>query len=199
MTSTDNFLRRAEFLASAHTLAQCPADQGAEVAFVGRSNAGKSSVINALTGRKALARTSKTPGRTQLINFFTLDEQRRLVDLPGFGFARVPPAMQAHWFKTINAYLNRRRSLAGLVLIMDLRRDPGPEELQIPAWCRERGLPVLVLLNKSDKLSFGAASRRLQTLAAALGGDGCTVQLFSARDRRGLEQASAVLRQWLDA
>jgi GTP-binding protein len=197
MIMSDNFLRRAEFLLSAHTLDQCPEDSGCEVAFVGRSNAGKSSVINTLTGKKALARTSKTPGRTQQINFFILDGHRRLVDLPGYGFARVPPSMQAHWFRTINDYLQTRRSLAGLILIMDVRRNPGAEEAQIPAWCEAVGLPVHVLLNKADKLSFGAASRRLLAVRSTLERHGCTVQLFSARDRSGLEEAAAVVQGWL--
>jgi GTP-binding protein len=194
---SDNFLRRAEFLLSAHTLDQCPEDNGREVAFVGRSNAGKSSVINALTGKKGLARTSKTPGRTQQINYFVLDEGHRLVDLPGFGFARVPPSMQAHWFRTINEYLRRRQSLTGLVLIMDVRRNPGAEEVQIPAWCEAVGLPVHVLLNKTDKLSFGAASRRLLAVRSVLGQHGCTVQLFSAKDRTGLAEALTVVQGWL--
>jgi GTP-binding protein len=194
---SDNFLRRAEFLLSAHTLDQCPEDYGREVAFVGRSNAGKSSVINALTGKKGLARTSKTPGRTQQINFFILDQGRRLVDLPGCGFARVPRSMQAHWFRTINDYLRRRQSLTGLILIMDVRRNPGTEETQIPAWCEAVGLPVHILLNKADKLSFGAASRRLLAVRSALGQHGCTVQLFSAKDRTGMAEAAAVVQGWL--
>lgn len=197
MIMSDNFLRRAEFLLSAHTLDQCPEDSGCEVAFVGRSNVGKSSVINTLTGKKGLARTSKTPGRTQQINFFILDGQHRLVDLPGYGFARVPPSMKAHWFRTINDYLRRRQSLAGLILIMDVRRDPGPEEAQILAWCATVGLPVHVLLNKGDKLSFGAASRRLLAVRSELGQQGCTIQLFSAKNRTGLAEVTTIVQGWL--
>jgi len=192
-----NLLRQAQFLLSAHRLDQSPADSGVEVAFVGRSNAGKSSVINTLTGRRNLARTSKTPGRTQQINYFSLDERRRLVDLPGYGFARVPPSMKTHWFKTINAYFERRRSLAGLVLIMDVRRDPGEEDLQILEWCRAVDLPVLILLNKADKLSYGAARQRLLAVQAGLAGDGRSLQLFSAKTRAGLDEAAGIVLDWL--
>jgi GTP-binding protein len=194
---TDDFLRRAEFLLSAADPEQCPDDVGREVAFVGRSNAGKSSVINVLTGKKGLARTSKTPGRTQHLNFFVLDARRRLVDLPGYGFARVPRPLQAHWFQSVNAYLQGRQSLAGLILIMDVRRDLGPEEQQILQWCEAAGLPAHLLLNKADKLSRGAAARRLLAVRAGLPGEGWTVQLFSARDRTGVEEAREVLRSWL--
>lgn len=192
----DNPLSRAAFLLGAHSLDQCPPDNGVEIAFVGRSNAGKSSVINTLTGRRGLARISKTPGRTQQINFFALDGERRLVDLPGYGFARVPPALKKHWFETINGYLQRRRSLAGLILIHDVRRDPGPEDLQILDWCAASRLPVHVLLNKADKLSYGAGRRRLAAFQAGLA-PGCTIQLFSARTRAGREEAAARIRTWL--
>jgi GTP-binding protein len=194
---SNNPLRRAEFLLSAHRLDQCPEDSGVEVAFVGRSNAGKSSVINALTGRRNLARTSKTPGRTQQINFFSLDGQRRLVDLPGYGFARVPPAMKTHWFETINAYLAGRRSLAGLILIMDVRREPGEEDVRILEWCRAAGLPVHILLNKADKLSFGAARQRLLAVRAGLAGAGRSLQLFSAKTRAGRDEAGGIVAGWL--
>jgi len=194
---SDNPLSRAAFLLGAHSLDQCPPDNGVEIAFVGRSNAGKSSVINALTGRRALARISKTPGRTQQINFFALDGDRRLVDLPGYGFARVPPALKKHWFETINAYLQNRRSLAGLILILDVRRDPGQEDRQILDWCAASGLPVHILLNKADKLSYGAGRRRLAALQSGLP-SGCSIQLFSARTRAGTEEAAARIRAWLE-
>jgi GTP-binding protein len=193
---SDNPYRRAEFLRSAHKLSQCPPDQGREVAFVGRSNVGKSSVINALTGRKALARISKTPGRTQQINYFVLDEQARLVDLPGYGFARVPRNLQAHWLETVNAYLQRRASLAGLILILDIRRGPGAEDEQILDWCATVALPVHILLNKADKLSFGAARQRLLELQSRLDGK-AGIQLFSAKNGTGAEELRQCLDRWL--
>lgn len=193
---TDNPYRRAEFLLSAHKLTQCPPDTGREVAFVGRSNVGKSSVINVVTGRKALARISKTPGRTRLINYFMVDDNTRLVDLPGYGFARVSRSLQAHWVETVNDYLLRRGSLCGLILILDIRREPRDEDLQILDWCASVNLPVHILLNKADKLSFGAASKKLRELQSGLGGK-VGVQLFSAQKRTGVDELRRVLDGWL--
>ncbi len=193
---SDNPYRRAEFLVSAHKLSQCPPDSGREAAFVGRSNVGKSSVINALTERKGLARISKTPGRTQQINVFRVDDATRLVDLPGYGFARVSRSLQAHWLETVNAYLQRRESLCGLVLIVDVRREPRDEDRRILEWCGAVGLPVHVLLNKADKISFGAAKQRLFALQSGLG-EGVTVQLFSAKTGAGVDEARHVLDAWL--
>lgn len=193
---TDNPYRRAEFLLSAHTLSQCPPDSGREVAFVGRSNVGKSSVINMVTGRKALARISKTPGRTQQINYFLVDENTRLVDLPGYGFARVSRSLQAHWVETVNDYLQRRESLCGLVLILDIRREARDEDLQILDWCAAVNLPVHILLNKADKMSFGAATKKLRDLKSGLG-DGLDAQLFSARKGTGADELRRVLDGWL--
>lgn len=195
---TDNIYRKAEFLLSAHTLSQCPPDRGREVAFVGRSNVGKSSVINKVTGRKTLARISKTPGRTRLINYFMLDENTRLVDLPGYGFARVSRSLQAHWVETVNAYLQRRESLCGLVLILDIRRDLRDEDRQILDWCDAVSLPVHILLNKADKLSFGAAGKKLRDLQPDLGKD-VGAQLFSAQKGTGVEELRRVLDGWLYA
>lgn len=193
---SDNPYRRAEFLLSAPALAQCPPDSGREVAFVGRSNVGKSSVINAVTGRKALARISKTPGRTQQINYFVVADEARLVDLPGYGFARVSRDLQERWVETINAYLQRRASLAGLILIVDVRREQGEEEARMLEWCAAVDLPVHILLNKADKLSRGAAKSRLLALRSRLDG-AVTAQLFSAKSGLGAEELRRQLDAWL--
>lgn len=192
----DNPYRRADFLLSAHKLSQCPPDMGREVAFVGRSNVGKSSVINMVTGRKALARISKTPGRTQQINYFMVDETTRLVDLPGYGFARVSRSLQAHWVEMVNDYLQRRESLCGLILILDIRREPRDEDLQILDWCASVNLPVHILLNKADKLSFGAAGKKLREIQSGIGKQ-AGVQLFSALKRTGVDELRRVLDGWL--
>jgi GTP-binding protein len=190
----------ARFLQSAADSAGLPPDRGAEVAFVGRSNSGKSSALNALAGQKVLARVSKTPGRTQLINFFALDERRRLVDLPGYGYARVPPAQRAAWGRLITHYLDRRRSLRGLVLVMDVRHPLTPLDEQLLALARATHRPVQVLLTKSDKLGGGAgraACRALEARLAALGVS-AGVQLFSAATHEGVTPARRVLARWLE-
>ncbi len=192
---------RPKFLRSVHQLQQLPPDEGAEVAFAGRSNVGKSSALNALTGMRGLARTSKTPGRTQALNFFALPAHRRLVDLPGYGFARVPRHVQEHWRRIVSAYLQRRRSLRGLILLMDARRPLTPLDEQLLDWCRHRGLLVHVLLTKSDKLSRGAAAAVLHRVRAALeepGNEHATVQLFSAQRGIGVDEARARMRAWLE-
>lgn len=192
--------RGAQFLTSAPTLRECPPDMGAEVAFAGRSNAGKSSAINALTGNGKLARTSKTPGRTQLLNFFALDDQRRLVDLPGYGFAKVPLAVKEEWQRHLDAYLSARQCLRGLVLLMDIRHPLQPFDLQLLNWAAQSSLPTHVLLTKADKLNFGAAKTALlqvQRHLAAQKGLGATVQLFSAHTQQGLEALHAQLDNWL--
>lgn len=178
----------AEFIKSANKRDQFVPDEGVEVAFAGRSNAGKSSALNALTGRKSLARTSKTPGRTQLVNFFALDEQRRLVDLPGYGYAKVPEAIRRHWRSLMEAYFTGRQSLAGLVLVMDCRHPMTEFDQQMLAWTRSTGCPVHVLLTKADKLSRGAAASTLLQVRKALAGV-ATVQLFSATKRTGIDEA----------
>ncbi len=187
------------FLTSADTLAQMPADRGAEVAFAGRSNAGKSSALNTLTGVRALARTSKTPGRTQLVNFFALHGDRRLVDLPGYGYARVPEATRRHWEKLLDGYLRTRASLKGLVIIMDARHPLTPLDHQFLDWCQVADMPAHVLLSKADKLTRGAATQTLRTVERSLAAayPGVTVQLFSAQTRLGLAQAYTVLGDWL--
>jgi GTP-binding protein len=183
---------RATFLISANHPRQFVADEGREVAFAGRSNAGKSSAINAITGRRGLARTSKTPGRTQLINFFGLDGERRLVDLPGYGFAKVPEAMRDHWRRLMESYFRHRRSLAGLVVVMDCRRPLTDFDRQMLDWAGHAGCPVHVLLTKADKLSRGKASATLQATRRTLG-PAVGVQLFSALKGTGVEEARGAL------
>lgn len=187
---------QARFLISANQPGQFLPDEGAEVAFVGRSNAGKSSAINAITHRRQLARISRTPGRTQLVNFFHLADGVRLVDLPGYGFARVTVAMQAHWRQLLEAYFQSRRCLRGLFLAVDSRRGLGPMDLQMLEWCASLGLPVHVLLTKADKLRRAEMAAALRTAVAAAG-DGVTVQLFSATSGEGLEAARARLQALL--
>jgi GTP-binding protein len=191
----------ARFLTSAPTLAQCPPDSGAEVAFAGRSNAGKSSAINALTRQKALARTSRTPGRTQLINLFTLgdDASRRLVDLPGYGFAKVPEAVKREWQRHLAEYLRGRRSLKGVVLVMDVRHPLTEFDQTLLGWADDQDMPVHILLTKADKLKSGAAKSALQQVRHRLQEwqDLVTIQLFSSLKRQGIDEACARLDDWL--
>lgn len=207
MKGTQAILQQASFLLAARKAGQFPPERGAEVAFVGRSNSGKSSAINALTGRRALARTSKTPGRTQQIVFFELEEGRRLVDLPGYGYAKVAAEVYRQWRPLIEGYLRQRRTLHGLMLIVDCRRDIAEYEHQILQWCRAADMPVHVLLTKSDKLKRGAAQAALSRWRTALvedaageaeGGVAPTAQLFSATSREGLDEARARLGEWLE-
>lgn len=193
--------RNAHFLTSARTLSQCPPDDALEAAFVGRSNAGKSSAINTLTGQTRLARTSKTPGRTQLLNFFQVAEGRYLVDLPGFGYAKVPPAMKREWQKQLELYLQKRRSLRGLILLMDIRHPFREFDVQMLDWAKAAGLPLHILLTKADKLKRGPAKSELlqarQRLAAY--GEDYTVQLFSSLKGDGIKELRARLNAWLAA
>lgn len=190
--------RQAAFLTSAAKLSQAPADEGYEVAFAGRSNAGKSSAINTLCGQKALARTSKTPGRTQLLNFFALDGQRRIVDLPGYGYAKVSEGIKRDWQGTLAEYLERRECLHGLILMMDIRHPLKDYDRQMLDWARHISLPVHVLLTKSDKLKKGPASSTLLKVRAELSrlDPGFSVQTFSALKRSGVDQAHAKLDSW---
>lgn len=193
--------RGARFHLSAATLTDCPADVGAEVAFAGRSNAGKSSALNALTGQNKLARTSKTPGRTRLLNFFTLDEQQRLVDLPGYGYARVPKAMKADWDRHLANYLQARRSLRGLILLMDIRHPLQEFDRHLAHWAHQAELPVHLLLTKADKLNRGPAQATLLSVRkelARLGQNQATAQTFSALAPSGLEELAQKLCEWLD-
>ncbi len=191
----------ARFMISAPTLALCPDDTGAEVAFAGRSNAGKSSAINALTQQNALARTSRTPGRTQLINFFTVmnDESRRLVDLPGYGYAKVPEAVKIEWQKHLSDYLRGRFSLRGLVLLMDVRHPLTEFDQMMLDYADQRGMPVHILLTKADKLKRGPASAALQKVRSRLKEweDIVSVQLFSSLKLDGVDTLSQKLDQWL--
>lgn len=189
------------FLISAAALAQLPFDQGAEVAFAGRSNVGKSSALNAITGVRGLARTSKTPGRTQLINFFSLDNTRRVVDLPGYGYAKVPLEIKARWEKTLAQYLETRTSLRGLVLLMDIRHPLKEFDKNMLAWASQRQLPLHILLTKADKLSRSVALRTLQQVNKALVEypSATSIQLFSAQSGLGLAEARKHLLKWLNS
>jgi GTP-binding protein len=189
--------RQASYATSAHTLEQLMPDEGQEVAFAGRSNSGKSSVINALTGQKRLAKISKTPGRTQLINFFPVDEDNRLVDLPGYGYAKVPESVRNHWRETLGLYFQQRQSLAGVVLIVDIRRLLSEYDEQMLSWCESAALPVHILLNKADKLAFGARKKSLLAVQQGLSGSEHSVQLFSVLKKTGIEELSDILDTWL--
>ena len=185
----------AQFLISAAAAAQFPADSGAEVAIAGRSNAGKSSAINAITARHALARTSKMPGRTRLLNFFQLADGKRLVDLPGYGFAEGPPPERDAWAQLIEA-LAQRQSLKGLLLVVDARRGLLPGDLQLLGWAEAMQHPVHVLLSKADQLKRNEARTLLAQSAATLAGRG-SVQLFSARAGVGVDEARRTIDAWL--
>jgi GTP-binding protein len=187
---------QARFILSANDPQQFPADFGLEVAFAGRSNAGKSSAINTILGRKALARTSKAPGQTRLINFFDLGNDERLVDLPGYGFAKVPVAMRQHWGELIQTYFEGRQSLRGVVLIVDARRGLTDQDRQLIDWIDTAPRAVHVLLTKEDKLTRNEARQALATLTRELEGR-ATAQLFSAHSGSGLEPARSQLRQLL--
>ena len=189
------FYQGARFQTAATRIEQAPEDSGREVVFAGRSNAGKSSAINALCHQKGLARTSKTPGRTQQLIFFALDTERRLVDLPGYGYARVSEAIKLEWQAHMADYLERRQSIAGLVIVMDIRHPLADYDRQMLAWARRAGRPVLLLLTKADKLKRGAvqATRLAVTREAA----DTRVETFSAVDRAGVESVQAVLDEWL--
>ena len=189
----------AVFLKSAASPADFPPDTGREVAFVGRSNSGKSTALNAVTGARKLARVSKTPGRTQLINFFSLREGCRLVDLPGYGFARVAPEVQARWRRALETYLAQRASLVGLVVTMDIRRGVTELDLQLLRWLwSRRELPVAVLLTKADKLRRGAAIAQQSEFEAELGA-GVELVRFSAVSGEGVAEARALLERWFSA
>lgn len=192
-------LRAATFITSAGRLTDLPPDRGAEVACAGRSNAGKSSTLNTLTDHGGLARVSKTPGRTQLLNVFLLGEGLRLVDLPGYGFARAPEAQRAAWARLCRSYLERRQSLAGVFVVMDARHPLQPQDREFLALCAQGRCAVHVLLNKADKLSRSQGLATLRETRAALARllPGAGVQLFSAHSKLGLEQAHAQLAEWL--
>ena len=186
----------AVFIKSAARPADFPPDTGREVAFVGRSNSGKSTAVNVVTGARKLARVSKTPGRTQLLNFFSFGEDRRLVDLPGYGFARVAPGVQALWRKSLEAYLSTRASLKGLIVTMDIRRGMTPLDETLLRWLEPRELPVAVLLTKADKLSRGAGLTQERALEKTVGA-AVKVTRFSALTGEGVREAQAWIEAWL--
>ncbi len=192
--------RSAHYTVSATQLSQLPPDSGFEVAFAGRSNAGKSSAINTITGIKALARISKTPGRTQMINFFHLDDERAMVDLPGYGYAKVPEKMKLKWQATLSKYLETRQSLRGLMLMMDIRHPLKNFDLQMLDWAKQAQLPIHILLTKSDKLGRGAGGNTLQQVRKELKDTGleASVQLFSSLNHQGRDEAIQVLDNWFE-
>jgi GTP-binding protein len=191
---------KAIFLKSAARVDQLPVDAGYEVAFAGRSNAGKSSALNCLTGIKNLARTSKTPGRTQLINLFNIDEERRLVDLPGYGYAKVALQIKMDWQKNLAHYLEVRQSLKGLIVLMDIRHPLKDLDAQMVDWALNRELPVHILLTKADKLSRSDVKNTLQKVSKhyELAAHLITIQSFSSLKKEGVSELIALLNQWFE-
>lgn len=198
---SSNPLQGAQFILAAHRISQLPADEGAEVAFAGRSNAGKSSALNTLTGHRGLARTSKTPGRTQQMVAFSLpiSSALRLVDLPGYGYAKVPEEMRAHWKLEIDAYLKQRKSLRGVILIADIRHPLKEFDRMMLEFCFHTHLPCHLLLTKADKLSRGQATQALAAMRKQFAAEGlqATVQVFSSSAPTGVEEARAKVMELL--
>ncbi len=192
-----NPFRQASYVLSAHELKQLPKDIGIEVAIAGRSNAGKSSAINTFTDQKSLARTSKTPGRTQQIVIFELDEDRRIADLPGHGYAKVPLKLKAHWKVVMGRYLETRQCLRGVVLVMDIRHPMRDFDQQMLRWCESSGLPCHILLTKADKLKRGPAQSTLLKVRRDLIGL-ASVQVFSSSKKVGLDELLDKLSQWYE-
>ena len=190
--------QEAKYLTSAAEFEELPPDEGAEVAFIGRSNAGKSSALNVITGIKGLARTSKTPGRTQMINFLALNERQRLVDLPGYGYAKVPRMVQERWEELVGSYLKKRHSLKGLVVVMDIRHPLKEMDADVIKWAVDYDISLHILLTKSDKLSQSAAKKTINEVETELTlyDNHITLQLFSSYDRTGLDVVKAVLNEW---
>ena len=190
--------RKATFYKSAAKLSQCPDNPGREVAFAGRSNAGKSSALNTLTGSNKLARTSKTPGRTQLLNYFDIEENIYLVDLPGYGYAKVPEAMKKEWQNHMTAYLERREALVGLVLLMDIRHPMREFDQMMLNWSVGANMPLHILMTKADKLKQGVARQTMNKLKKDLERyPQVSVQLFSSLKKTGVDQLAAKLDEWL--
>ena len=191
--------RQAAYLVSAPKLELCPADSVAEVAFIGRSNAGKSSAINALTDQNKLARTSKTPGRTQLLNYFTLVPGRYLVDVPGFGYAKVSSSQKQQWQKQLVRYLEEREPLKGLVMLMDIRHPFMESDTMMISWCVKAGIPLRILLTKADKLAYGASKSTLLLVRKELKDQAAlvSVQLFSSVNGQGVDELKSCLNGWL--
>jgi GTP-binding protein len=201
MPASSSAFSRVEFLISAGITGGLPPPEAPELAFAGRSNVGKSSAINALTQRRRMAFFSKTPGRTQTINFFDLSGRGRLVDLPGYGYARVPQAVRAQWDQLVGGYLESRDALAGVVLLMDARRPFTPHDEHLLEWLRPAGRRLLVLLAKCDKIPRGKREGALSAARARLGSrdPGAQALLFSSHSGEGVEQARALLDDWLRA
>lgn len=194
-------IERARYLLSAHNTRQLPPDGGCEVAFAGRSNAGKSSALNALTRQNALARVSKTPGRTQQLVFFEIQPGHCLVDLPGYGYAKVPQELQAHWQAFIDGYFRSRQALRGLVVVMDIRHPLKDYDLQMLGYAAARELPAHALLTKADKLGRGQQMQVLQQVRGQLAtrfGDSVSVQTFSGQSRQGVDELRGVVGSWLE-
>ena len=189
---------QAKFTLSAPDLKSTPTDTGREIAFAGRSNAGKSSALNTLSRQKSLARTSKTPGRTQLLNFFSLSEQLRFVDLPGYGYAKVPERVKRQWHTLMETYLSERQSLYGIILVMDIRHPLTEFDWQMIEWCTYSKKPLHILLTKADKLNYGAAKNTLLKVQRELGDQNfpVSVQLFSSLKRTGVEEIHQRLDSW---
>jgi GTP-binding protein len=196
----NHYYRQAKFLISAASKKQFPTNGSLEVAFAGRSNAGKSSAINTLCDNKGLAKISKTPGRTRLVNYFTLDEQRSLVDLPGYGYAKVPLPVKQQWEKLMENYLQRSETLRGLVIMMDIRHPLKDFDIQMLNWCEHFGLPAHLLLTKADKLKKGPAQSTLLKTKKLLEAEGynASVQIFSALNKTGLDELVRTTNSWLD-
>ena len=192
-----NPFRVARYVLSAHELKQLPKDRGIEVAIAGRSNAGKSSAINAFTDQKSLARTSKTPGRTQQIVIFELDEGRRIADLPGYGYAKVPLKLKAHWRNVMARYFETRSCLKGVLLVMDIRHPMREFDQQMLAWCDGAGIPCHILLTKADKLKRGPAQSTLLKVRRDLPAI-ATIQIFSSSNKTGLEELVDKLSDWYE-
>ena len=203
-----NPLARARYMAAAHTPRQLPPDGGFEVAFAGRSNAGKSTALNAICQQNALARVSKTPGRTQQLVFFDFEPKRDeapgnrfLVDLPGYGYAKVPKDLQAHWQAFIDRYFTTREALKGLVVVMDIRHPLKDYDLQMLGYAANRGLPAHALLTKADKLGRGQQMQAMHAVSREMHsrfGDSVSVQVFSGESKIGVDEARAVIGRWLE-
>ena len=194
-----NFYRKAKFLLSCPSIKGCPEDAGYEVIFAGRSNAGKSSAINTLTEQKKLAKVSRTPGRTQHLVFFELDKDRRLVDLPGYGYAKVSKSKRQEWGLVIDEYLNMRKSLKGLVIIMDIRHPLKESDRMLLDWCQETQTPFLILLNKADKFSKNKSYNEQEKIKKLLGEIGVFHEIiaFSSKDFLGLDDVNTCLEKFL--
>ncbi len=199
MTNSNPY-RSAEFLLSVNKWSQLPHDNAIEVAFAGRSNAGKSSAINTISNIKSLCRTSKTPGRTQMINYFSIDPNRHLVDLPGYGYAKVPLKIKQHWQNLLERYLIDRSSLKGVMMIMDARRPLTEYDCLMLQWCQKAEMSAHILLTKADKLKRGAAKNTLFKVQKTLETDypGSSVQLFSSLKKTGVDEARDKLNQWFE-